>query len=560
MKKIYYTLVILGLVSVTSCEKFLEEIPPTFISTTNFYKSASDARTACDGVYQMFNDGTSNAMYGRWWPAIDLGTDDVTSRVGRTTFNSWFSHTINASETWLESWNQYSSFWVGIARANSVIANVPKINMDITKRDAIIGEARALRALYYFHLVRTYGDLPLIIDEVKTKSDFSKPRSDVNQIYDEIIIPDLKYAESVCADKLHDGHVTKWTAKIILADVYMTRAGWRRTSKEGTFVQGDPINWSLARDKAKEIIDSSPHSLITTPLVNGGNKVPACGVAWDTSSPYSKESMMEVAAVNQSGYGSWLSRECSPNANGVSFWGAAGGKPLTSEGITLTVTQMTFAGKPATVGLYIPTPDLFRSFESGDQRRDWALLTRYTTSDNLTYLSQPTFKRYVDIDYYLGKPNTSFQNTNNNFLLYRFADALLIYAEAANEVSTSVADDQAYVSVNKIRNRAGLPNLTGGLTQDLFRKAIWRERRSEFCGECKRRFDLIRTKRLATETALIEVDWKASDNPKGGTNYSNTNTLYSGTVAWPDREWLMPLPFSEVQLNKVNGWYQNQGY
>jgi hypothetical protein len=145
-------------------------------------------------------------------------------------------------------------------------------------------------------------------------------------------------------------------------------------------------------------------------------------------------------------------------------------------------------------------------------------------------------------------------------LLYRFADALLIYAEAANEVSTSVADDQAYVSVNKIRNRAGLPNLTGGLTQDLFRKAIWRERRSEFCGECKRRFDLIRTKRLATETALIEVDWKASDNPKGGTNYSNTNTLYSGTVAWPDREWLMPLPFSEVQLNKVNGWYQNQGY
>ena len=166
----------------------------------------------------------------------------------------------------------------------------------------------------------------------------------------------------------------------------------------------------------------------------------------------------------------------------------------------------------------------------------------------------------MDIDYYLGKPNTSFQNTNNNFLLYRFADALLIFAEAANEVSPASTGDAAYIAVNRIRNRAGLSNLATGLSQDDFRKAVWRERRSEFAGECKRRFDLIRTNRLLEETALIEVDWRASDNPRGGTNYSNRNSLYTGTVVWPEREWLMPIPFSEVQLNKSNNWYQNFGY
>jgi starch-binding outer membrane protein, SusD/RagB family len=542
-----------------SCEDFLVEEPPTFISSTNFFKTETDARTACDAVYKMLQDGSSNSTYGRWWPAIDLGTDDATSRVGRTNFNDWFSHTITPSHTWFESWNQYSNFWIGISRANSVIDNVPGIAMDEAKRDAIIGEARALRALYYFHLVRTYGDVPMIVQEIKSKSEFQLSRTSVDKVYEQVIIPDLQYAESKCLDGLHDGRITKWTAKVILADVYMTFAGWRRTS-QGQFVQGDQKYWALARDKAKEIIDNSPHSLITNAVVSGKNTIPACGVAWSLGAPYSAESMMELSGINEAGYGSWLSRECGPNANGASFWGVGTGKPLSKEGINLTVAQMRFPGNPATVGMYIPTPDLWRSFETGDQRRDATILTRYTTPEGNTYLVQPTFAKYVDIDYYLGKPNTSFMNTNNNFLMYRFADALLIFAEAANEVSAVKTGDDAYKAVNRIRNRAGLPNLAENLSQNEFRMAVWKERRSEFAGECKRRFDLIRTKRLATETAKIDINWLPSDNPGIGIAYSNTNTLFTGTVQWPDREWLMPIPDSEIRLNQDNGWIQNEGY
>ena len=83
------------IIGTTSCESFLEEDPNTFISQTNFYQTESDARTACDGIYKLLNDGGAVSLYGRFWPAIDVATDDVSSKVGRTNFNPWFEHTIN---------------------------------------------------------------------------------------------------------------------------------------------------------------------------------------------------------------------------------------------------------------------------------------------------------------------------------------------------------------------------------------------------------------------------------------------------------------------------------
>ncbi|MDA9069804.1 RagB/SusD family nutrient uptake outer membrane protein [Algibacter sp.] len=536
-----------------SCEEFLEEDPNVFISNSNFYKTASDARTATDGVYKMLNDGGALSLYGRFWEAIDIATDDVTSRTNRTNFNPWFEHTINGEHVWFESWNQYQGLWQGISRANDVIQNVPSIDMDQAEKDAIIGEARALRALFYYHLVRAWGDMPKVTSNY-TLADFSLPRSDVDEIYNEIIIPDLLYAETVCKDELHYGRITKWTAKVILADVYLNRAGWRRTS-QGEFVQGDPQNWTLAKNKAKEVIDNSPHSLNTEPIVNGMHTTPAYGVAWYESQAFSKESMLELASINVSGNGNWITRECGPAGNGAPFWGAGGNKPLEGEGITLNVNQLKFPVVVA-VGFYIPTPDLWNAFEAGDERRDWSLMTRYTTPAGDNFLCQPTFRKYVDIDFYLNAPNTSFQNTNNNIILYRYADALLIYAEAANETD-GAPSTEAYTAINDIRDRAGLDDLSE-LSQSEFRNAVWKERRLEFNAECKRKFDLVRTNRLATETASIEVDWKKVNGSLS--DYTNRNSLYTGSVAWPENEWLMPIPQSQIELNVDNNWEQNKGY
>lgn len=558
MKNTYKILLTFLLLPFMACDGFLDEVPPSFISGSNFFQTETDARTAADGIYRSFANGTQHSMYGRWWPAIDLGTDDVASKTTRNNFAAWFDHTITGGHPWLNSWEQYNSFWVGVGRANTVIENVPNIEMDEVAKNAIIGEARALRALSYFHLVKTYGDLPKVVNEIGDKADFNLPRSPAEEIYNEIIIPDLQFAEEHCKDALHDGRVTKWTAKVILADVYMTRAGWRRTS-QGEFVQGAANNWTLARDKAKEIIDNSPNALINEPLVNGQHVTPACGVAWNEEMAFSKESLMELGGINVNGFGSYLTRESFTNNTGQKFWGSSGNsKPLESEGINLTITQMRF---PQTVGsgLYTPTTDLYRAFEEGDERRDWGLMSRYTTADGATYLIQPSFRKYIDIGFALGLPNTSFRNTNNNFLLYRYADALLIYAEAANEVAAASNGDAAYAAVNEIRNRAGLADLSTGLSQDAFRKAVWKERRLEFHGECKRRFDLIRTNRLKTETENIEIDWRPEDNNGLSADYIHTHPSF-GTVSFPDHEWLMPLPTPELRLNEAAGWVQNKGY
>ena len=140
--------------------------------------------------------------------------------------------------------------------------------------------------------------------------------------------------------------------------------------------------------------------------------------------------------------------------------------------------------------------------------------------------------------------------------MYRYADALLIYAEAANEADGSPSTE-AYLAVNKIRNRAALGNISD-LSQDEFRTAVWKERRLEFNAECKRKFDLVRTNRLATETASIQVDWTTDDGSVN--NYSNHNSLYTGNVAWPGNEWLMPIPQAQLELNLENNWLQNKDY
>lgn len=534
-------------ISCISCDKYLEEEPPTFISNTNYFQNAGDARTAVDGVYQKMLD-----IHGRFWPVIDAYTDDQVSKTDGGFFNAFGSHTVTPSDRVFEGFGVYTGWWTGIGRANIVLESVPNIDMNETEKNEILGEARALRAFYYYQLVRAYGDMPLIKEAIYSKEDFRIPRSDVDDIYEQIIIPDLQFAEIHCKDALHDGHITKWTAKLILSEVYLTRAGHRRTS-QGDFVQGDPVNWELARDKAKEVIDDSPNGLN---LIGSGN-TPAYGMAWDDDTPFTKESMLELSYLQVAGLGSLLSRESNPFFVGLNYWGNYTDKPLADEGIDANVRSLRFPGNPPGTASQIPTPDLYDEFEPGDERI-WSIMTRYDVSPTEVYLCQPTFRKFIDISYYLGEEGTHFQYADSNVILYRYADALLIYAEAQNEADGAPNSD-AYNAINALRNRATLPDLTPGLSQDDFRKAVWHERRVELNAEFKRKFDLIRTNRLVTETTNINLDWTAAQGALK--DYRNCYTFfYNNRPAWPDNEWLFPIPESEIQLSREFGWKQNEGY
>ncbi|MDO6597941.1 RagB/SusD family nutrient uptake outer membrane protein [Oceanihabitans sp. 2_MG-2023] len=536
-----------------SCEDYLVEEPRTLVSISNFYQTESDARTAADAMYHALHDGTATSIYGRYWPQIDLATDDA---INRRFYPNWATHQVTSIDEWLENNKQYQGLWVGVARANDVLKYVPQVDMDEDGKNAILAEAHALRAFCYFQLARVWGDLPLVVNSVTTETDYNLPRSSVDEVYNQIIIPDLQFAEEFGADELQAGRLTKWSAKVILADVYLTRAGWSRTS-QGDKVQGDASNWALASAKAKEVLDSSPHSLITVDFVDGEHTTPACGVPWLEDYPFSVESMFELASTNLGGLGSYLSRECVNRVNGRFYWGAGNNNtPLIDEGIELTIVEMGWTGGTTNGGTLLVSPDLYSAFdEPGDKRRDWGIVTRYNAPDGRVFLSQPQFRKYMDMGFFTddGNGDVAFQRTNNNFILYRYADALLIFAEAENEANGPTI--QAHDALNEIRNRAGLPSLTG-LSQSEFRTAVLKERRLELHAEAKRRFDLIRTDGFTEmETDLITV-WGID---QGSQTDIILNSNY-GSAPWPDREWLLPIPESEMNLNSVNGWEQNEGY
>ena len=559
-----------------SCEEYLEETPPTFVSASNFWQTASDARTGVDGAYQ-----SANTAYRRWMGHIDMFTDDVVCRPSPQVAQQldFAQHTLDAENfvvSDISFGGIYPSLWQGIARANTVLKFVPDINMDETEKNMILGEARALRAFYYYRLIKIWGDAPMITEGIEVKADFSKPRTDVNIIYDEVIIPDLKFAEEYCSDGLHiDGHFTKWTAKMILADVYLNRAGWYRTSKTGEIVQGDQANWALARDKAKEIIDDSPHSLNTAPLVEGEEITPAYGVAW--KNPYTAESILELSYIQVENFGTWYSRNINMARNGNPYWGGNNDTPLlnTPDSIALTVNNASmrfvpFTGRLITIGSNLVTPDLWDAFEDGDERRDYGLMTRYddynSTLAPRTILCNPTFRKLADMDYFLGEVDTNFRYTTQNIILYRYAEALLVYAEAQNEADGG-PNAEAYTAINALRNRAGLADLTPGLSQDDFRKAVWNERRVELHAEFKRKFDLMRTNRLKQETTDINLEWSVAQGIYISPTQDSTrvytfaaNTYINNRPEYPDREWLWPIPLQELRLNAENDWYQNEGY
>src|SRR5699024_11092296 len=149
----------------------------------------------------------------------------------------------------------WDSHYRGIANANQAIANIPNIEMDEARKNQLLGEARFLRAYYNFNLVRIFGDVPLILEPVDLNSDQLKPqRTPVAEVYS-AIVEDLKWVEqnSGLPFDSQSGLVTIGAVKTLLSSVYLTMAGYP--------MQGGQEYYQLARDKAKEVIDSGKYQL-----------------------------------------------------------------------------------------------------------------------------------------------------------------------------------------------------------------------------------------------------------------------------------------------------------
>jgi hypothetical protein len=451
MKKIFIIPTLLLLVIVISCSKELE-LTPHQIYYDNFYQTEEDALNAVNTVYDVL--GTVNQYSNTLWLLQDISSDDCNARptLDDPNLHQFTTYNIQPSNNYLAG--IWQSSYLGISRANVVLEKVPAINMDSAIRERAVGEARFLRGVFYFNLVRLFGEVPIITVPVSaslTDEEIYLAKSPVSAVYARIIedltmaaerLP-LKYTNA--NDK---GRASRGAAWGLLSKVYLTTNDW--------------ANASLY---ASKVIDSKQYSL-NADYISNFKEVNKNG----------KESVFEVQ-----------------------FY-----KKANSEN-----SQMVIAGLPSIPGLFaagtetmLPTTDLLNSFETGDHRKDVTFFSSYWF-----YTFEPHIWKYWDQDAY--KPSATTQS-GADFFVMRFSEILLMYAEALNEANSGPTAE-AYTAVNLVRARARngktgiLPDLAG-LDHDAFKKAVLNERRHEFVSEGHRWYDLVRTGTLIESVKRAKGD------------------------------------------------------
>jgi hypothetical protein len=442
------------LILLSACD-LLDQTSESSFTPENFYKNADDAKAAVNAVYDPLN--TANLYAQAIWVLQDQATDDAEWGGGRSTANQ--AKNDLDKYTFTPATSTFQSVWTtayqGINRANTVQDRVPAIPMDTALKSRLLAEARFMRGFYYFTLVRLFGGVPLILKETTSLDNLTMARSTSEEVYTQIIA-DFTAAESVLplsytgADA---GRATKGAAKAFLAKVYLTRE-----------------DWSAAAAKSKEVIDLGVYNL------------------WDNFSDVfalgnknGKEAIFEMQALGGGlGEGSWMQGYMRPNFDRVN--GISG-----------------FGDDPATANLY-------NTYQPTDKRRD-ITIKLYSATTTPAAPASITFPGYVHK--YLDPAATANGEGSNNYPILRYADVLLMYAEALNE--QAAGNTEAYSAVNRIRKRAGLTDLEN-LTQDQFRDSVLLERRLELAFEGHRWYDLVRTKRLISamkaQNAGITVDEK----------------------------------------------------
>jgi hypothetical protein len=444
MKK-YIILIAAMFFSVACSNNFLDKAPLDTINTANFFQTKEDAIAAINGAYQplqwpkLYNMRmwTTDIMAGNSIVGAGGGTDGI-----ETQDEANFVTTTDNPGV-LDLWRGPAP---GILRCNIVLQKVPDMNIDKDLKNRIIGEAKFLRGLYYFILVRFFGDVPLITVPQEPGDDLRPKRTDKAKVYEQIIA-DLTDAEQLLPPRSdysgNDvGRASKGAAAGLLAKVYLTLGEWDKVV-------------SLANE-----VESLGYALNPNYADN-----------FDVNNKNSVESLFEIQYTANAGEGFW------DNKNQASWLSTFTG-PRNS--------NMVAGGW----GWNQPTQEFVDSYEPGDLRKDVTIL----------YDGCPQFD---GMDYDPGYSNTgynlrkflvtksiapTYDSSPMDFPVLRYADVLLMKAEALNNLGKT---SEAEAPLNEVRARAGLPAVTG-LSQADFKAKVLHERRMELAFEGQRWFDLIR--------------------------------------------------------------------
>ncbi|MEA5457433.1 RagB/SusD family nutrient uptake outer membrane protein [Arcicella sp. LKC2W] len=511
-KNIKLALLSVFLVGQSGCSDFLKEQAPSNLTPDNFYTIPDHAEAAIASVYAdlRFMGGGAGIFSSNWQLLEALTGTSTTETAQNSDLNNLYGlvHDGNTAHV-VNYWN---GLYKVIAQANQVIEKVPPITpMPDAQKKKILGEAKFLRASAYFTAVRLWGDIPLITKpQTASSENFLPSKSSKDDVY-KLILEDLTEAENAGLPWMDaSGRVCLAAVKAQMARVYLTMAGFP-LSKGAS-------HYKLAADKALEVITYA-------------NSNPSVINLFPTYSDVHKENQKnKIEHLFMIQYNTLVAG----NPMGNMF---PNFKPINYNG-------------PGGTGSTVPTTSFYNSYEAGDLRtkdQEGYFYTTYFTNGNgaAFNLNAPyIFKHFNQTaNGTFGVAGT--RNDNLNVPQIRYAEVLLTYAEAQNEVSGP--NQQAYDSFKKIRDRAKLttPSLSS-YSATTFREAVWKERWHELCYEQITWFDMVRLKKVFNETT------KGFDNFVGHINQSSKQALQ-------EKHLLLPFGKQEM-LNNPNLKPQNPGY
>lgn len=491
----------LGLVVfLLGCEDFITQTSPSNITMENYYTRPEHAVSAVNAIYDDLRTVHNGGGFGgAAWLMLEFptGLTNTIALGSSGPINSSIRNLdINSDNPYLGTY--WNSHYRGIANANVAIEKIPGIEMAADSQNRLLGEARFLRAYYYYNLVRIFGEVPLILESLDITSEQLFPeKASVATIYDSIV-EDLKVAEtSGLPFTDQSGRASLAAVKALLADVYLTMAGYP--------IGGGDEYYNLAKVKAEEVIQSGEFYLFDSYSDLRNEETENLGehifmVQYDKN------------ILNRNGFQQLFT----PNNRGISLYSSE-------------------------TGMIFPIEEFVESYEPGDKRteekqfyyREFSLATDRNTVVDLN--GWHIYKWFDPV------AHTETALSGLNWPLYRYAEVLLIYAESENEINGPT--QAAYDAVNQIRNRAELPELVG-LTQEAFREVIWKEKWHELSYENKTWFDMVRLRKafdLETETFDDFVDH---------------SFIYGPVLS--ERELLFPIPTAEIRNNE--NLSQNPGY
>lgn len=495
MKHQKYSILLLVLFTLGSCHHLLDVKPHTFSSGDNYYQNEGQFLRAVNGAY-----GSLQELYTAdyFWPMTEMIADNTNYQFDASDRGAQQREEID--EFLITSTNNYvnntwNMLYRNIMEANVIIDRIDPVEFpDEALKARYKGEAQFLRAFQYFHLVRLFGPVPLVVNEVADpEGAFTEGRASVEAVYEQILA-DVNAAIASLPESYSGadiGRATKGAALTLLGEVHMTLHNFDEAA--AAFGQVVDLGYSLLPNYA------------------------------DNFNPAFKNNAESVFAIQ---FDAGLQTEAS---NFIFMFGPRNAKDE-------------LIGFPGTLGgSNIPTPSIYRAYEEGDARRD-ASIAMFSDASNAGFEESKAFDGDIPfIQKYYHPPFLEDGRANENWPVYRYAYVLLMLAEALNETGTG----DPYPYINAVRKRAGLDPLSG-LSKEAFREAVAHEQRVEVAFENHRWYQLLRTGKAVEVMTEHGIEEKA-----------RLNRLSDASYTIQPHKLLFPIPAREIRLNGFEqnpGW------